>query len=108
VAAIYLTVKNSGSHPDALVSVSTTAALSAMLMTENPDGSMDFMRELKIPAHGQASLIPGEDHVMLEVPKSQLHLGERVPITLRFARAGSLRIQVPVVPLSRILEHPSG
>ncbi|HXY28187.1 MAG TPA: copper chaperone PCu(A)C [Acidimicrobiales bacterium] len=106
VAAVYLTVKNSGPRPDALVSVSTDAAMGAMLMTENPDGSMGIMRQLVIPAHGQASLVPGRDHLMLEIPRSPVRMGQRVPVTLRFARAGSITIRVPVVPLSSILAHP--
>jgi hypothetical protein len=103
VAAIYLTVRNSGPDPDALVGVSTNSASSSMIMTENANGTMGMLNQLRIPAHGQASLVPGHDHVMLEQPQSTLKLGQRVTVTLRFRRAGSLTIRVPVVPLSRIV-----
>lgn len=105
VASVYLTVRNSGSHADALVSVSTHAAMGSMLMTEFPDGSMAMLRQLIIPAHGRASLTPGRDHLMLEVPIVSIQMGQRVPVTLRFAHAGSITIEVPVVPLSAILGH---
>jgi periplasmic copper chaperone A len=99
VALIYLTVTNSGSRPGALVSVSTPDALGAMLMTVNRNGSMTFLRDLAIPAHGQASLVPGKSHLMLELPKTRIRLGQRVTVTLRFLRAGLLTLKVPVVPL---------
>lgn len=103
VAAIYLTVRNSGSRPDALVAVSSAVASSSMLMTENPDGTMGMLGALRIPAHAEASLTPGRDHLMLEQPRHALRVGQHVVVTLRFRRAGTLTISVPVVPLSRIL-----
>ena len=108
VAAIYLTVRDTGSKADALVAATSSVAPAAMLMTENDRGSFDSMgilRELRIPAHGQASLVPGHDHVMLEQPTVAFKVGETVPVTLRFERAGSVTIHVPVVPLSWILRR---
>jgi periplasmic copper chaperone A len=106
VAAIYLTVKNTGSRADALVSATSPAAPDVLLMTENAGGSfgsMGMLKELRIPAHGQASLVPGHDHVMLEQPTVRFKVGQSVLVTLRFKRAGTVTIKVPVVPLSRIL-----
>ena len=105
VASIYLTVKNSGSRPDALISVSSAAASGSMMMTDNRNGTMGMLRELRIPAHGKASLTPGRDHLMLEQPRHSLSVGQHVTVTLRFQHAGLLTISVPVVPLSRMLEH---
>ncbi len=106
VAAIYLTVKNMGSRADALVSATSPAAPDVLLMTENAGGSfgsMGMLKELRIPAHGQASLVPGHDHVMLEQPTVRFKVGQSVLVTLRFKRGGTVTIKVPVVPLSRIL-----
>ena len=108
VAAIYLTVKNTGSKTDALVAATSPAAPDVLLMTENVHGSfgsMGMLRELRIPAHGQASLVPGHDHVMLEQPTVAFKVGKTVLVTLRFKWAGSVTIKVPVVPLNRILER---
>jgi periplasmic copper chaperone A len=103
VAAIYLTVKNAGDRPDALVGVSSAAAQTSMLMTENANGTMGMLRALEIPAHSQASLVPGRDHLMLEQPRTTLQVGQHVLVTLHFRRAGTLAVSVPVVPLSRIV-----
>jgi len=104
VAAIYLTVKNTGSRADALVAVSSPVSSDSMLMTENGnDSSMAVLTELKIPAHGEASLKPGHDHLMLEQPRVQFKVGKTVLVTLRFERSGTLTLAVPIVPLSRIL-----
>lgn len=105
VAAIYLTVKNSGSAPDFLVAVSSAAAGSSMLMSDHANGTMSMLMSLHIPPHGQASLVPGRDHLMLQQPRKPLHLGQHVSVALHFRHAGILTISVPVVPLSRILEH---
>ena len=104
VASIYLTVKNSGSQADDLIGVRSAAANGSMLMTENSNGTMGMLSQLRIPAHSEASLVPGKDHVMLEQPHRTLRLGQHVAVTLHFKRAGYLTISVPVVPLSRILD----
>jgi copper(I)-binding protein len=106
VAAIYLTVDNTGSTPDELVSVSTKASTSSMLMTEDEHGSAGTMApvaDLSIPAHGQASLAPGHDHVMLANPRGPLRVGQKIEIVLRFKRAGPVTVSVPVVPLTAIV-----
>ena len=108
VAAIYLTVRNTGSKADALVAATSPAAPDVMLMTENAHGSfgsMGMLRELRIPAHDRASLVPGHDHVMLEQPTVMFKVGQTVLVTLRFKWAGSVTIKVPVVPLSWILRR---
>jgi copper(I)-binding protein len=75
-----------------------------MLMKENAHGSsMGMLADLRIPAHGQASLKPGRDHLMLEQPKTRFKVGQTVFVTLRFERSGSVTLKVPVVPLSRII-----
>jgi copper(I)-binding protein len=104
VAAIYLTVKNVGSRPDELVSASSPVSAASMLMKENAHGSsMGMLEALRIPAHGQASLKPGHDHLMLEQPRTTFKVGQTVLVKLHFERSGSVTLKVPVVPLSRII-----
>lgn len=106
VASVYLTVKNTGSVTDELISVSSPAASYSMLMTESEHGSagtMEMLRDVRIPAHGEATLSPGHDHVMLQSPKGKYRVGQKVLLTLRFEKAGTLTLKVPVVPLDRIL-----
>jgi hypothetical protein len=64
---------------------------------------MGMLRELRIPAHGQALLVPGHDHLMLEQTRQVFRVGQSVLVTLRFEKAGSITLSVPVVPLSRII-----
>ena len=106
VAAIYLTVRNNGPVADQLVSVTTPSALMAMLMTETSsgsEGSMTPLPDLDVPAHGEASLSPGRNHLMLEYPRRSLTVGQSVTVVLHFARSGSVQVAVPVVPLEQIL-----
>jgi periplasmic copper chaperone A len=111
VAAVYLTVRNTGSVPDRLVAISSSAATTSMLMSEDDRGSVDTMGRLGalfVPAHSQATLAPGGDHAMLEHPEVTFKVGETIPVTLRFARAGSVTVRVPVVPLDQILGPGAG
>lgn len=107
VASVYLTVRDTGSVADELVSVSSPVAGSSSLMTERPNGTMGTLHGLVVPAHGEASLAPGADHAMLVRPPT-LRVGQKVPVTLRFAQAGTLTVSVPVVPLDQILGHRGG
>ena len=51
---------------------------------------------LEVSAGGEASLAPGGNHIMLIGLKAPLKEGDRVPATLRFARAGTLTIHFKV------------
>jgi copper(I)-binding protein len=106
VAAIYLTVRNTGPTADRLVSATSPLARTSMLMTERSNGQTGVMAPLAglvIPAHGTAALQPGQDHLMLESPAA-VNVGETVEVTLRFARAGAVTLEVPVVPLTAIID----
>ncbi|MHB1446924.1 MAG: copper chaperone PCu(A)C [Acidimicrobiales bacterium] len=106
VAAFYATFRNVGSEPDALIGASTTAAASASLHREMQDGNGGMMMPLArlvIPAHGTARLRPAHDHVMLENLRSTLLSGQTIVLQLRFQRAGTVDVTVPVVPLSTLV-----
>lgn len=112
VAALYLTIRNTGTAPDELVGISTPAASSAALMTDVVTGASESMQVLPvvyIPAHGEAMLTPGHDHAMLTNPSASLvRAGRSVQITLHFSMAGSLTLAVPVVPLSAVVGGGKG
>lgn len=99
MAAVYLTVDDRGDAGDRLVSVATPAAASATLHETVAEG--DVMRMVERPegfavdAGGRLVLEPGGRHVMLmepEVAPGQ----ETIPLELRFERAGTVEIEVPV------------
>jgi len=107
VAAVYLTVRNTGSIPDALIGATSNIAATTAMHTEVELGSYEVMAPLSrllVAPHGEASLIPGHDHVMLEGLNQPLKVGQTVMVTLRFANAGELAVPVRVVPLDGIVD----
>ena len=58
---------------------------------------MDQVKQVSIPAHGKVEFKPEGYHIMLMGLKRPLRKGERVPITLEFYRAGSLRVEAVVL-----------
>jgi len=99
VAVAYFDVANSAGSPDRIVSVSTPAAASAMLHENVTDGTVGSMRplpDLVVPAHGTVALSPGGTHVMLLNPTRELRERQTVPLTITFAAAGALTLEVPV------------
>ncbi len=97
--AAYLTVINAGGEPDRLVAASSPAAAQAELHTHISEGNVARMQQLQaidIPAGGRLSFAPGGLHVMLVNLQGPLRDGTRFPLTLRFARAGEITIEVPV------------
>ncbi len=101
VAAAYFTVRDDG-PADALTAVSSTASRDVGLHQTVEHGNVGEMvpvASMPVAAGGSLTLAPGGYHVMLMKPTA-LTLGQLVPVTLRFAHAGSVTLQVPVVPLT--------
>lgn len=100
----FLTIANSGTREDRLLSGTTPVAAEVQLHTMTMDGGIMQMRQVRdgiaIPARGSVELKPGGYHVMFMGLKRQLRPGERVPVTLRFHRAGNVTIQFAVQPVS--------
>ncbi|WP_028057049.1 copper chaperone PCu(A)C [Sphingomonas phyllosphaerae] len=100
VGAGFLTVRNTGSQPDRLLSAASPRAERVEIHTMTLEDGVMRMRPLPdgivLPAGGEATLAPGGDHIMLIGLKAPLKAGERVPATLRFARAGLVRVQFAV------------
>lgn len=99
VGAAFMTIGNSGTTADSLVAASTPAAAETELHTHMMEGDMMRMRQIPsidVPAGGTVALQPGGLHVMLMGLKAPLKEGETFPLTLKFAKAGDLTVQVPV------------
>lgn len=95
----YLTIVNHGGLADRLVSASSPAAASVTLHQSRQVGGMMTMRAvpfLTIAAHGQTALAPGGFHLMLLRLKRPLRIGQTAPVTLVFAGAGPLRVNLEV------------
>ena len=95
----YVEIRNAGAAEDALTKIATPAAKTPMLHeTVVKDGvaSMIHADSVPIPAEGEAALAPGGRHGMLMGLSAALKEGESFPLTLSFAKAGDLEIQVEV------------
>ena len=99
----FLSISNSGNREDRLLSGTSPVAAEVQLHTMTVDGGVMRMRQvtdgIAIPAKGSVDLKPGGYHIMFMGLKRQLRQGERVPVTLRFQRAGSVTVQFAVQPV---------
>jgi periplasmic copper chaperone A len=99
VGAVFMTLKNSGAADDALVAAESPVAARAELHMHVMDGDVMRMRQvasIDVPAGGTVSLEPGGLHIMLIDLREPLKQGETLPLTLTFAKAGKVTVQVPV------------
>jgi periplasmic copper chaperone A len=63
------------------------------------EGDVFRMREVKgydIPAKGSFELKPGGAHLMLMNIKAPFKDGDRIPLTLKFAKAGEVKVELSV------------
>lgn len=100
----FMTIVNRGKAADRLLSGSSPAAAKIEIHTMSMDGGVMRMRPLAdglaVPAGGKVELKPGGYHIMLIGLKKPLALGGRIPVTLRFQRAGSVTVQLQVNSIS--------
>lgn len=99
VAAAYLQVTNSGDVDDVLLGVTCPVAMAELHRAVVRDGKkgMEPVGSVPVPAGGTTVLRPGGLHVMLMHVRAPLRRGTAVPLTLRFARAGSVTLSAPVL-----------
>ncbi|MBV9362231.1 MAG: copper chaperone PCu(A)C [Betaproteobacteria bacterium] len=108
IAAGYMTIKNAGKAPDKLVSASSPVAEKVETHVTVKEGDIFRMREVKgfdIPAGGSYELKPGGAHLMLMNVKAPLKEGDKVPLTLRFERAGEVKTELQVGRLTDTGKH---
>lgn len=99
-AGAFLTIHNEG-DADKLVSVTSTAASDVQLHVTIKDGDVMKMRPmddgLDLPTKGEAVLQPGGSHIMLMGLKAPLKEGDSLPLTLHFAKAGTVEVVAKVL-----------
>jgi periplasmic copper chaperone A len=95
----YFTIRNVGKAPDRLLRVSSPVAQAAELHSMTMDGTLMRMRPvpaLDIAAGSMVTLGSGGYHVMLTGLRRRLTVGDSVPLTLKFERAGTLDVSASV------------
>jgi copper(I)-binding protein len=107
-AAGYMVIRNNGAQADRLVGGASALAAKVETHVHVKDGEILRMREVKgfdVAAKGVFELKPGGAHLMLVDIKRPLKEGEKVPVTLRFDRAGELTVQFHVGRLTTPSSH---
>jgi copper(I)-binding protein len=99
-AAGYLTVTNHGRTADRLLGGRSPLAQAIEPHTMSMSGGVMRMRlaegGFEIAPGATLTLAPGGNHLMLVGPRRPLKPGDQVPATLRFSRAGEVKVQFEV------------
>lgn len=98
--AAYLSIINQGEAADRLVAVSSPRAAKAALHTniiENDVVKMRPLEALELPPTAETKLAPGGHHIMLMGLAEPLREGESFDLTLSFAEAGEVTVEVEVL-----------
>lgn len=100
VGAVYFTVVNAAARDDRLLSAESPAARQVELHEVVPEGEVLRMvprpEGFAVPARGRVELRPGGKHLMLYAVQGP---ASSIDVTLRFERAGAVRLSIPVTPL---------
>ena len=101
----------SSTEPVRLVEAKSTAARIVEIHEMRMEGDRMMMKAidaLDIVPGRTLELKPGSYHIMFMGLTRQLRQGERFPVTLRFQRAGSVTVQVSVLPVTSSGSMDSG
>jgi len=92
-------MKITSATADRLIGASSPAAARVEMHVTSKQGDVMRMREVKgydIPAGGSFELAPSGAHLMLVDLKAPLKQGTKVPLTLRFQKAGEVKVELQV------------
>jgi periplasmic copper chaperone A len=99
VAGGYMVIRNAGAATDRLVSVSSPVSGKVELHVHINDNGVMKMREVPgydVPAKGSFELKPGGAHLMFMDIKRPFKEGEKVPVKLKFEKAGEVSAEFQV------------
>ena len=94
----YLKLANRGAA-DRLLSAKTPAAASVEMLSMSMEGDVMKMRQvdaIELPSGATVSLQPGGFHLMLMGLKAPLKVGDKLPLTLKFEKAGEVVVTLNV------------
>jgi hypothetical protein len=99
VAGGYMVIRNAGTAGDKLVSASSPTASRVELHVHINDNGVMRMREVRgydVPAKGTFELKPGGAHLMFMDIRQPFKEGDKVPVKLRFEKAGEVSAEFQV------------
>lgn len=94
MAAGFFVVHNGG-EADTLKSVSSEIA-GAVTLHSTKNGVMKEQQSFAVPANGELDFERGANHLMFENLKRKPKEGDKVPVELHFAEAGTVTVDFPV------------
>jgi copper(I)-binding protein len=104
VAAVYLTLRNTGAQPITIVGVRSPLAQMAMIHETKLVGTQSTMRpreQLRLAPGETVRFAPGGLHVMLHMLAHPLKPGDEVPLVLLLEDGGTLEVTARVHPLGQ-------
>lgn len=99
VGGAYVQLRNAGNAADRLLGASTSAAERVELHSMQMSGDVMRMRQvdaIELPAGATVDLAPGGLHLMLMGLKAPLRAGDKLPLVLRFEKAGEVKTELLV------------
>jgi len=105
----YLTIRNADAVADRLVGASSPAAARVELHEHVRDGEIMKMRQVHafdVPAKDAFELKPGGGHLMFVELRQPFKEGGRVPVTLKFEKAGEISAEFHVGRLGGAMAPP--
>ena len=98
-SAVYLTIQNSGSQADRLVSATSDVAQSVEIhqsQVKNNVASMLKLDTLALPAQSKIQFQPGGYHLMLIGVNRNLNPGDKISVNLQFEKSAPIPVEVAV------------
>ena len=102
VAAVYLSLSNTGTRPIVVVGVQSPSATSSMIhesAVRNGQAQMRMKEKIVIAPGQKVSFAPGGLHIMLSGLKSPFTVGKSVPLVLLTADGAQVVVAAVVKPL---------
>ena len=99
VGGAYLQLRNAGNVADRLLGASTSAAERVELHSMQMSADVMRMRQvdaIDLPAGATVDFAPGGLHLMLMGLKAPLRAGDKLPLVLRFEKAGDVKTELVV------------
>lgn len=100
--AFFMMIENKGSQSDKLINAKSDACgvIELHESFKNDDGTMGMRPvsggTIEVPANSTAELKPGGLHVMCLQKKAEFKVGEKLPLTLQFEKAGDMKVDVTI------------